>query len=163
VKIAGSYSLHTTAEQAYTLLQDPEVLAKSMPGCDHLNRIGPDEYEMKMKMAISSIHGLFAGKVRIEDANPPHSFKLVVEGTGKVGFMKGSGMLHLAAHDGFTQVAYDGEVQVGGMIASVGQRLMETTAKFIIRKFFEKLAAQVPGEPPAVPPPDIAETSQDAS
>ena len=73
------------------MLQDPDVLAKSMPGCDHMTRIGPDEYEMKMKMVISSIQGLFAGKVKIEDQNPPHSFKLSVEGTGKVGFMKGSG------------------------------------------------------------------------
>ena len=147
MKIGGSHSLAVTADRAYTLLQDPEVLAKSMPGCDHLSRIGPDEYEMKMKMAISSIQGLFAGKVKIEDQFPPHSFKLVVEGTGKVGFMKGAGVMQLTAHDGFTEVAYHGDVQVGGMIASVGQRLVETTAKFVIRKFFEKLSDQIP--PPA--------------
>jgi carbon monoxide dehydrogenase subunit G len=125
------------------MLQDPEVLAKAMPGCDQLNRIGPDEYEMKMKMVISSIQGLFAGKVRIEDQNPPHSFKLVVEGNGKVGFMKGSGVLQLTPHEAHTEVAYHGDVQVGGMIASVGQRLMETTAKFVIRKFFDKLQEQM--------------------
>jgi carbon monoxide dehydrogenase subunit G len=147
MKIGGSHSLAVTADQAYTLLQDPEVLAKSMPGCDHLSRIGPDEYEMKMKMAISSIQGLFAGKVKIEDQFPPHSFKLVVEGTGKVGFMKGAGVMQLTPHDGFTEVAYHGDVQVGGMIAGVGQRLVETTAKFVIRKFFEKLSDQIP--PPA--------------
>jgi uncharacterized protein len=143
VKIAGCHSIATTPERAYALLQDPEVLAKSMPGCDRMNRIGPDEYEMKMKMVISSIQGLFAGKVKIEDQNPPHSFKLLVEGTGKVGFMKGSGILQLTPHNGFTEVEYHGEVQVGGMIASVGQRLVETTAKLVIRKFFDKLAEQV--------------------
>jgi carbon monoxide dehydrogenase subunit G len=125
------------------MLQDPQVLAKSMPGCDELMLIGPDEYQMKMKMSISSVQGLFAGKVRIEDPYPPHSFKLVVEGTGKVGFMKGTGVLSLTPHDGFTEVGYHGDVQVGGMIAGVGQRLVETTAKFVIRKFFEKLVEQI--------------------
>ena len=143
MKIAGKHILATTPERAYELLQDPEVLAKSMPGCDQLNRIGPDEYEMKMKMAISSIQGLFAGKVKIEDPHPPESFKLVVEGTGKVGFMKGSGVLHLSPQESSTEVAFEGDVQVGGMIAGVGQRLVETTAKFIIRKFFDKLTEQV--------------------
>ena len=148
MKIAGCHSLPVEAERAYTMLQDPEVLAKAMPGCDQLTRIGPDEYEMKMKMAISSIQGLFAGKVKIDQQNPPHSFRLAVEGRGKVGFMNGSGMIQLTPHEGSTEVAYHGEVQVGGMIASVGQRLVETTAKFVIRKFFDKLA-ELSGAAPA--------------
>jgi carbon monoxide dehydrogenase subunit G len=98
---------------------------------------------MKMKMVISSIQGLFAGKVKIEDPHPPESFTLVVEGSGKVGFVKGSGVLHLKPQDGATEVAFDGDVQTGGMIAGVGQRLLDTTAKFLIRKFFEKLAEQL--------------------
>jgi uncharacterized protein len=142
VKISGSHLVPAPPERAYQLLQDPEVLAKSMPGCDQLTKIGPDEYDMKMKMAIASIQGLFAGKVKIEDQNPPRSFKLTVEGTGKVGFMRGSGVLTLTGQDGATQVAYDGDVQVGGVIAGVGQRLVDTTAKFIIRKFFDKLVEQ---------------------
>jgi carbon monoxide dehydrogenase subunit G len=142
MKIAGAHSVPTDAARAYTLLQDPGVLARSMPGCDHLSRIGPDEYEMKMKMVISSIQGLFAGKVKIDSQNPPHSFRLMVEGSGKVGFMNGNGTIELRQHDGFTEVAYQGDVQIGGMIAGVGQRLVETTAKFVIRKFFERLAEQ---------------------
>ena len=143
MKIAGHHTLATNPERAYTMLQDPEVLAKAMPGCQELKRIGPDEYEMKMKMVISSIQGLFAGKVKIEDPHPPDSFTLIVEGSGKVGFVKGSGVLHLKPQDGVTEVAFDGDVQTGGMIAGVGQRLLDTTAKFIIRKFFEKLAEQL--------------------
>jgi carbon monoxide dehydrogenase subunit G len=143
VKIAGTYAIPVPPERAYQMLQDPEVLAKSMPGCDELTPVDPDEYAMKLKMAISSIQGLFAGKVKVEDKNPPTSFKLVVEGTGKVGFMKGSGVLTFTPQDGATQVAYEGDVQVGGMMAGVGQRLLDTTAKFIIRKFFERLTEQV--------------------
>ena len=122
------------------MLQDPEILAKCMPGTDHLHKVGDDEYEMKMKMIIASMGGLFAGKVRLADQNPPESFKLIVDGTGKIGFVKGEGLLNLVPQGESTEVKYDGVVHVGGTIASVGQRLLDTTAKMIIKKFFEKLA-----------------------
>jgi len=111
-----------------------------MPGTDHLDKIAEDQYEMKMKMAIASIGGLFTGKIRLADQNPPASFCLIVEGTGKIGFLKGEGRLNLSSQGESTEVAYEGDVQVGGTIASVGQRLLDTTSKMIIKKFFEKLA-----------------------
>lgn len=141
MKISGSYTLPVPPQQAYHLMQDPEVLAKAMPGCESLDRIGPDEYRMKMKMAMASLSGAFEGKVKITDQVPPSGFRLVVEGNGKIGFMKGEGLLKLAAVDGGTQVNYDGDVQVGGTIAAVGQRLVDGTAKMMIKRFFEKLAA----------------------
>ena len=140
MKISGSQTVPANRERTYQLLQDPAVLAKCMPGTDHLDKIGPDEYEMKMKMAIASIGGLFSGKVRLADQNPPSSFRLIVEGTGKIGFLKGEGLLNLNEREQSTEVTYDGDVQVGGTIASVGQRLLDTTSKMIIKKFFEKLA-----------------------
>ncbi len=139
MKISGSYTLPFARERAYQMLQDPEVLAKCMPGTDHLAKIGPDEYEMKMKMVISAVQGLFAGKIRVTGQKPPEQFRLVVEGSGKVGFLKGEGVLRLMPADASTEVHYDGDVQVGGVIAGVGQRLLDTTAKMVIRKFFEKL------------------------
>ena len=139
MKISGSYTLPFARERVYQLLQDPEVLAKCMPGTDHLAKIGPDEYEMKMKMVISAVQGLFAGKIRVTDQKPPEQFRLLVEGSGKVGFLKGEGVLRLVPADASTEVHYEGDVQVGGVIAGVGQRLLDTTAKMVIRKFFEKL------------------------
>ena len=138
MKIGGSYTVPVPPQVAYAKLQDPVVLAKCMPGCDHLDKVAENEYEMKMKIAIASIQGLFGGKVRIADQNPPQSFRLFVEGTGKVGFLKGEGLLSLSTADSGTEVKYDGDVQVGGMIAGVGQRLIDVTAKLIIKKFFEK-------------------------
>lgn len=143
MKISGAYTVPAARERAYQLLQDPAVLAKCMPGTDHLDKVGDNEYEMKMKMAIASIGGLFSGKVRIADANPPENFKLIVEGTGKIGFVKGEGLLTLYPQGDSTDVKYDGDVQVGGTIAGVGQRLLDTTAKMIIKKFFEKLSEAV--------------------
>ena len=141
MKISGSHTVPANRERTYQLLQDPEVLAKCMPGTDHLDKLAPDQYEMKMKMSIASIGGHFAGKVRIADQHPPESFRLIVEGNGKIGFVKGEGLLNLAAEgDSSTAVSFDGDVQVGGTIASVGQRLLDTTSRMIIKKFFEKLA-----------------------
>lgn len=130
-------------------MQDPVVLAACMPGCESLDLIGKDEYRMKMKMAMASLSGAFDGKVSITEQNPPNSFRLIVEGSGKLGFMKGEGLLHFSASgDGNTpggdvhsNVAYEGDVQVGGTIAAVGQRLIDATAKMMIKKFFEKLAS----------------------
>jgi carbon monoxide dehydrogenase subunit G len=127
--------------QAYQKLQDPEVLAGAMPGCESLEKIGENEYRMKMKMAMASLSGNFDGKVRITDSSPPESFKLMVEGTGKIGFMKGEGLLKFTAKDAGTDVSYEGDVQVGGTIAAVGNRLIDATAKMMIKRFFDKVAA----------------------
>lgn len=140
MKISGSYFLPLPPEQAYQRLQDPDVLAKAMPGCESLEKIGEDEYRMKMKMALASLSGNFDGKVRIAEQSPPHSFKLTVEGSGKVGFMKGEGNLKFTAKDAGTEVSYEGDVQIGGTIAAVGQRLIDGTAKMMIKRFFDKVA-----------------------
>jgi uncharacterized protein len=141
LKISGSQSLPFPPEEAYRMMQDPEVLARAIPGCEGLEKTGEDEYRMKMKMAIASVSGAFEGKVRITGQTPPTSFRLTVEGTGKIGFVKGDGLLTLTPKDGATEVSYEGDAQVGGTIAAVGQRLIDMTAKMMIKKFFEKLAA----------------------
>ena len=141
MKISGSTLLAVPPDRAYIMMQDPEVLARAMPGCESLESIGPNEYRMKMKMALASLSGAFDGKVRITDQQPPSSFKLTVEGSGKIGFMKGEGLLKLSQAEGGTEVAYEGDVQVGGTMAAVGQRLIDATAKMMIKKFFEKLVS----------------------
>ena len=141
MKISGSYFFPLPPEQAYRKLQDPEVLAAAMPGCESLDKIGENEYSMKMKMALASLSGNFDGKVRITESVPSESFKLMVEGSGKVGFMKGEGNLRFTAKDSGTEVSYEGDVQVGGTIAAVGQRLIDATAKMMIKRFFDKVAA----------------------
>jgi carbon monoxide dehydrogenase subunit G len=142
LKISGTSSVPASQERAYALLQDPTVLARCMPGCEGLDPIGEGEYAMRLKMSIASMSGLFQGKVRVTDQNPHTSFRLIVEGNGKIGFMKGDGVLTLTANSPDTVVHFEGEVQVGGTMASVGQRLMETTAKMLIKKFFERLTTE---------------------
>jgi len=140
-------------ERAYHILQDPATLGQAMPGCESLEKIGPDEYRMKMKVLLAALSGQLEGKVRIAEPAPPTSFRLIVEGSGRMGFLKGDGLLKLspaatvgvppAAPSGHpsTVVSYEGEAQVGGTMAAVGQRLIDGTAKMMIKKFFDKLAS----------------------
>lgn len=144
MKISGSYTIPSPdLERVYRTLQDPAVLARCMPGCESLEKTGEDEYAVKLKMAIAAFSGLFAGKVRIADANPCQSFRLIVEGSGKIGFMKGDGLLNLKAVDAGTEVGYEGDVQIGGTIAAVGQRLVDTTSKMMIKRFFDKIVDEL--------------------
>lgn len=126
------------------MLQDPERLARAIPGCESLERTGENEFRMKMKMVLAAVSGNFEGKVRIADQAPPSSFRLIVEGAGKIGFVKGEGALKVSGNGEASEIAYDGDVQVGGTIAAVGQRLIDVTSKAMIRKFFEKLAEAPP-------------------
>ena len=143
MKISGTYALALTRERAFEAMQNPELLAKCIPGCEGLSKIGEDEYQMNMKVVMAAVSGQFAGKVKLSDSVAPASFRLNVEGTGKIGFLKGSGLLNLAENEAVTTtVTYDGDVNIGGTIAAVGQRLMETTAKMMIKKFFDKLAKE---------------------
>jgi uncharacterized protein len=161
MKISGSYTLPVALERAYQILQDPAILAQAMPGCESLEKIGPDEYRMKMKVILATLAGQFEGKVRIAEQLPPTSFRLIVEGSGRIGFLKGDGLLKLAPAAANTDapavppagagtvasagtgtlVSYEGDAQVGGTLAAVGQRLIDGTSKMMIKKFFDKLAA----------------------
>ena len=143
MKISGAHTVSAPRNRAYALLQDPVVLAKCMPGCEALERIGDGEYHMKMKMILASVSGLFDGKVRIADPNEPASFRLIVEGEGKIGFVKGEGLLTLTEENGATNVSYDGSVEIGGRIAAVGQRLIDSTARLLIKRFFTKLNSEI--------------------
>src|SRR5262249_22816650 len=111
MKISGSYILPLAPERAYHILQDPAILAQAIPGCESLEKIGTDEYRMKMKVLLAALSGAFEGKVRITDQSPPSSFRLIVEGTGRIGFVKGEGLLtFLATADSAasTIVSYEG-------------------------------------------------------
>ena len=96
---------------------------------------------MKMKLNVAGVQGLFEGKVSLEDQRPPESYRLRVGGQGKIGFVNGNGRLTLRSSDPSTTVIeYEGDVKVGGLIAGVGQRLMDMTTKMMIKRFFTSLS-----------------------
>lgn len=147
MKLSGTYSIPAPAERVYWLLQDPEVLAQCMPGCDKLVKTGPDEYAIQMKLLIASVSGLFEGKVRLSDQQPPHRFAMQVDGKGKIGFMNGQGTIELTNAETGTALSYEGDVQLGGTIAAVGQRLVDTTSRMMLKRFFDKLSEISRAEP----------------
>ena len=140
MRIEGSYSLPGEPETVYGLLMDPAVLAECMPGCQELVESGDGTYDLKMKVVLAALSGDFTGKIAIEERAPPASFRMRVDGVGRIGFIKGDGEVRLSAGgSGATLVAYQGDVHTGGTLAAVGQRLLDATARMMIRRFFEKL------------------------
>lgn len=140
MRLSGSYVLPGPPEAVWRLLTDPGRLAKCLPGCESLEAAGRDRYTVKAKFAIAAIGGSFTGAVTLTEKNPPHSLRMKVEGKGAPGHLTGEGRLELAARAAETEVRYDGSAQVGGLIAAVGQRMIEAAAKRIVGQFFENSA-----------------------
>jgi carbon monoxide dehydrogenase subunit G len=152
MKIEGSHQLNAPRERVYQCLTDPEVLQRCIPGCERLEKTGENTYAATIRTGIGSIKGVFSGNVRLEDMRPPEHYRIVVEGKGAPGFLKGSGDFELEAPSpGTTLIKYSGDLQVGGTIASVGQRMIQGTAKMMAAQFFTALEAEATtaaGEPP---------------
>ena len=123
-------------------MQDPEVLVRMIPGIESLEIVGPDEYKVKTQVPIA---GAFEVMVRIADRTPPVSFRLMVDGKGKLGFVKGAGLLKFTKSGEETDVSYEGDAQIGGTMAIAGPRLIEGTTRTMIQRFFERLAEEGPG------------------
>ena len=143
MKVQGTHLLPASPEQVWELLTDPVRLAKCLPGCERLEPAGPDRYKVAVKYAIAAVGGNFSGTVELLDKKPPKSMRLRTESKGTPGFVRGEGTLELSAKAGQTEVRYAGEVQVGGLIAAVGQRMLDMASKKIIQQFFESAAAQL--------------------
>jgi carbon monoxide dehydrogenase subunit G len=140
VKVAGEYVFNGPREKVWELVRDPEVLATALPGTQSLNQVSENEYEGEMHVRVGPVAGVFSGRVVASDEVPPESYTLSVEGKGAPGFAKGTGHVQLVDQgDGTTLMKYEGEVQIGGKIASVGQRLMDTASKSMIRQGLETL------------------------
>lgn len=140
MKIAGEYVFNGPREKVWELVRDPEVLATALPGTQSLNQVSESEYEGNMHVRVGPVAGVFSGRVVASDEVPPESYTLTVEGKGAPGFAKGTGHVQLIDQgDGTTLMKYEGEVQIGGKIASVGQRLMDSASKSMIRQGLEAL------------------------
>lgn len=140
MKLEGEYIFNGPREKVWEIVRDPEVLATALPGTQSLNKVSDNEYEGAMHVRIGPVAGAFAGRLVVSDEVPPESCTLTVEGRGAPGFAAGSGHIHLVEQeDGTTLLQYDGEIQIGGKLASVGQRLLDTASKSLIRQGLEAL------------------------
>ncbi len=155
MKLQGEYIFDGPREEVWELVRDPEVLATALPGTQSMHKVSDTEYEGKMHVRIGPVSGVFSGRVVVSNEVPPESYTLSVEGRGAPGFGRGTGDVQLIDQgDGTTLMKYDGEFQVGGKLAGVGQRMIETVSKSMTRQGLEslnkalraRLAPEVKGE-----------------
>jgi carbon monoxide dehydrogenase subunit G len=142
MKLAGDYSFDAGIQEVWDALFDPAVLAAVMPGCEKLELVD-GAYVGEIKVKVGPIQGKFSGKVDLSELVEPKSYKMVVDGRGAQGFVKASATIELASEGTGTKIHYDSDAQVGGKIASVGQRLIETSAKAIVKQSLEGLAENI--------------------
>jgi carbon monoxide dehydrogenase subunit G len=141
MKVEGDYLFDVGQEEVWNGLLDPEVLAATMPGCERLELVGENQYEGDLNIKVGPVQGLFKGKIELEDIQPPTGYMMKVDGRGAPGFVKATATVALASDGDQTRLSYDGDAQVGGRIASVGQRLLDSSAKAIIKQSLEGLNA----------------------
>ena len=143
VELTGEYEFPVSPDVLWEALQDPELLARVMPGCQKLEKVGDNEFKGNIKLAVGPVQGAFQGTVTYSDLQPPESLKLVMNARGPSGIVNGEGVLTLTATESGTLMTYQGEGKVGGRMASVSQRLMESSAKAITKQSLQSLEKQV--------------------
>jgi uncharacterized protein len=137
MKISGTATLHAPPPEVWTALNDPAVLARTIPGCEHLEAAGPDSYRLTITAGVASIQGTYTGTVSLADRQEPTSSRLVVNLAGAPGTLSASVLVLLVpSGNDSTEVTYAADATPDGKIAAVGQRLLASTAKQLASDFF---------------------------
>jgi carbon monoxide dehydrogenase subunit G len=161
MEMQGSRVLAVTQQQAWDALLDPQVLQACIPGCERMESTGPNQYTAALALRIGPVAAKFNGKVALADVNPPQSCTISFDGQGgAAGFGRGSAKVRLTEKDGGCELAYDVTAQVGGKIAQVGQRLIDSVAKAMAEDFFKRFDAEMQRLHPA---PAAAESAPAAT
>ena len=124
-------------QDTWDALTDIEVLQQAIPGVDSIEEVGPDEYSARMTVGIGIVRGKFSGRVKLSELDEPRSYRMAVTGDGPGGWIKGSGVLSLDEETpGVTRVSVEGDTQVGGLLARVGQRMIGNASNTLMKQFF---------------------------
>jgi uncharacterized protein len=140
-----SHELAHPRERVYALLLEPAALARLLPGVERFEPTGPDQYAVKVQLGVGAIRGTYTGKVAITDQRPPEGYRLAGEARGTPGWAKGAATLELSAEGAGTKIVAKADVQIGGAIANVGQRMIEGVAKSMARELFQSLDRELAG------------------
>jgi carbon monoxide dehydrogenase subunit G len=143
MNLTASYDFNAPTQNVWDLLMNTAAVGGCLPGSRGLHPIGDDRYEVELGVAVAAISGDFKGTVAIQDKVPTQSYTLVVEGSGRPGFVKGQARVRLEAVGARTRVHVDANADVGGIIARVGQRLLEGVARSTMDRFYACLAKHV--------------------
>lgn len=150
MEMKGSQLIGADRETVWAALNDPQVLKACIPGCEELNQASPTELNATVVAKIGPVKAKFTGEVELSDLNPPESYTISGEGKGGIaGFAKGGAEVRLSEVPGGTQLDYDVQAKVGGKIAQLGSRLVDSTAKKLADQFFTNLNQHLSGTGPA--------------
>jgi hypothetical protein len=150
MEMQGSRVLAVTQQQAWDALLDPQVLQACIPGCESMEATAPNEYAAMLALRIGPVAAKFHGKVALSDVNPPGGCTMSFEGQGGVaGFAHGRANIRIEARDAGCEINYGASAQVGGKIAQVGQRLIDSVAKSMAEAFFKRFDEEMRSRHPA--------------
>jgi len=137
MQVSGELTFQGPREQVWALLNNPDVLARCTPGCEQLLPVGPDQYSARVSIGLAAVKGRYEGTLAVQDKQEPSLMTLRIDMKGTTGFVQVNGRMALVeAGADVTRVQYDWDVQVGGPISMVGQRVLGGVAKWIIGEFF---------------------------
>lgn len=137
----GSVELAASRTTVWAELNDPDRLKMCIPGCEELEKISNNEFRATAKMRVGPVSARFKGRVMLSDFDAPNSYKISGEGEGGIaGFAKGNAIVRLEENEVGTLLIYNVDVQIGGKLAQLGQRLISGTAKKLTDEFFAKFA-----------------------
>lgn len=143
MKVTGQVTFNASPEATWQALLDPGIISQAIPGCQELREVGVDTYTAVLRVGIGAVSGTYVGKLQISEKIPPWQYSMVFDGSGPQGFVQGAGTARLRAENGTTVVSYDCEMEIGGLLASVGQRMLEGASRFLIDQMFRKLRGYV--------------------
>lgn len=156
--IAGEYRLNVPRERVWEALNDASFLQRALPGCKSIEKTSVTEFSAKVHSKIGTVRAAFDSRITLTDLNQPESYKLVGEGNGGTfGFAKGHAHVHLADEGGFTVLRYEGEMQVGGKLARIGNRLLSGVARKTADQFFASFAEIVSNSDPVDKMPSVTQ------
>jgi len=165
MRISGTAALKADPQQVWDAFHDPEVLQRCLPGCESLTATGPDRYAMTVTAGVAAIKGTYDGTVALVDPQPPGQFTMKASGAGGPGTVDAQVLVRLAPSDsGGTQLVYDADATVGGVIGGVGQRMLTGVTRKMAGQFFEAVDDDIAGvrreKKPTKPPVVIDEVPQ---
>jgi len=146
MKIDGTHKIEASREQIFDLLTNPLLLQKCIPGCEKMEQTAENQYAARLSVGVGPIKGVFNATVNLTELRRPEHYALNMEGKGQAGFVKGSGSLDFVDDNGATMVHFTGDVSVGGLIASVGQRMIQSVGKMMAERFFIALENEARGQ-----------------
>ena len=142
MQITATYKFAAAQQDVWTLLMDPDAIKACLPGCKELRPIGENRYRAEMSIGVAAVTGTYISTVTLSDLQPPNSYRLSVSANGKPGFANGSATIVLKTTAAGTEVEVAATSEVGGLIARVGQRLIDGVARMTMDKFFGCLASR---------------------